>query len=61
MGFIKEVEMPSKKNRGGNSAKSMIPGKQSMGNQIISSKGYSEGQEGGGELIGAKKLKGPKG
>ncbi|MHC4951149.1 MAG: hypothetical protein ACYTEU_09230 [Planctomycetota bacterium] len=47
--------------KGGGSAGKLISGKQAVGNQIITNKGYGEGQPGGGELIGAKKIKGPKG
>jgi hypothetical protein len=37
----------------------MKPGKKAVGNQEISNKGYSGGQQ-MGELIGAKKIKGHK-
>ena len=37
----------------------MKPGKKAVGNQIITNKGFGGGQQ-MGELIGAKKISGPK-
>jgi len=48
----------SMKSNGGK-ASSSIPGKQAVGNQIITNRGYGGGVS-DQELIGAKKVKGPK-
>jgi len=53
------MPMGKKKMYGKDSSGNLIPGKEAVGNMIVTHKGYSEGASGGGPLIGAKKMKGP--
>lgn len=51
--------MDMKKQGYGGKAGDMVPGKQAVGNKIITNRGYGGGVS-DQELIGAKKINGPK-
>lgn len=48
------------KKKGKGSGGNMLSGRRAVGNQIITNRGYKGGQS-DQELVGAKKIKGPKG